>query len=173
MIFDRLRLWVRINNLPFGYMQKKWGTVIASPIGIAGSVPVVDCDNTGRCWGSYMRVRVEVDVDKPLRRGVTVFSQRRNATEWFDLQYEDLPYYCFSCGILGHSSTECKNPGERDDEGKLPYSADKLVAPDERKKKTQGAKSSSGSVSAGHGRSSSPLKERPGQSFSQSGAASG
>jgi hypothetical protein len=85
MIFDRLRLWVRILNLPFGYMQKKWGTVIASPIDIAGSVPVVDCDNTGRCWGSYMRVRVEVDVDKPLRRGVNVFSQCRNATDWGEI----------------------------------------------------------------------------------------
>jgi hypothetical protein len=171
MIFDRLRLWVRILNLPFGYMQKKWGTVIASPIGIAGSVPVVDCDNTGRCWGSYMRVRVEVDVDKPLRRGVTVFSQRRNATDWFNLQYEDLPHYCFSCGILGHSSTDCKNPGEKDDEGKLPYSSDKLVAPDERTKKTQGARSSSGSVSAGQGRySSHAANKKPGQS-SNTGAA--
>jgi hypothetical protein len=29
---------------------------------------------------------------------------------------------------------ECKNPRERDEEGKLPYTADKLCAPDERKK---------------------------------------
>ncbi|KAE8778582.1 hypothetical protein D1007_48482 [Hordeum vulgare] len=110
MVFNRLKVWVRILNLPFGYMQKKFGTAIAGPIGIEGSVPQVDCDATGRCWGSYMRARVEVDVDKPFRRGVTVFSQRRNTTEWFEVQYENLPHYCFSCGILGHSSIECKNP---------------------------------------------------------------
>jgi hypothetical protein len=163
LIFNRMKVWVRILNLPFGYMQKRSGSVIAGSIGVEGSVPVVDCDASGRCWGSYMRVRVEIDVDKPLRRGVTVFSQRRNATDWFELQYEDLPRYCFSCGMIGHSSTACLNPGERDAHGRHPYSADFLCAPDERKKKTQGAQSSSGSVPAGLGRSSSPTKDRSNQ----------
>jgi hypothetical protein len=88
MIFNNMKVWVRIFNLPFGYMQKKWGAMIAQPLCVAGCVPEVDYDATGRCWGSYMRVRIEVDVGKPLRWGVTVFSQRRNATDWFDIQYE-------------------------------------------------------------------------------------
>jgi hypothetical protein len=135
MVFNGMKVWARIINLPFGYMHKRWGAKIAGSLGIEGSISVVDCDATGRCWGSFMRVRVEVDVDKPLWRGITVFSQRRNATEWYEVQYEHLPHYCFSCGIVGNSSVECKNQGERDVEGKLPYSADRLVAPDERKKK--------------------------------------
>jgi hypothetical protein len=138
MTFNRLKNWARIINPPFGYMNKKWGAVIAKSIGVEGSVPVVDCDATGRCWGSYMRARVEVDTDKPLMRGVTVFSQRQNVTEWFDVQYEQLPHFCFVCGILGHSSLECKNPGDRDADGKLPYSSDQMSPPDEKKKKSQG-----------------------------------
>jgi hypothetical protein len=134
MIFNKLKVWVRIFNLPFGYMQKKWGAMIAQPLCVARCVPKVDCDATGRCWGSYMRVRIEVDVGKPLRRGVTVFSQRRNAMDWFDIQYENLPHYYHSCGVLGHSSVECKNPGKRDEEGKLPYSANRLCAPSDKKK---------------------------------------
>ncbi|KAM0863733.1 hypothetical protein ACQ4PT_044379 [Festuca glaucescens] len=64
-----------------------------------------------------------------------------------------------------------ENPGERDVDGKLPYSADRLCAPDE-KKKNQGARSSSGSFSAGHGRASpQPGNEMPGQSANVSGAA--
>jgi hypothetical protein len=153
-------------------MHKRWGAKIAGSLGIEGSIPVVDCDATGRCWGSFMRVRVEVDVDKPLRRGITVFSQCRNATEWYEVQYEHLPHYCFSCGIVGHSSVECKNPRERDVEGKLPYSADRLVAPDERKKKPQGTNSSSGSVSAGQGNTSSQTnREKPAQPVGKSAAA--
>jgi hypothetical protein len=171
MIFNRLKVWVRIINLPFGYMNKKWGTLIAGPIGCEGSVPSVDCDASGRCWGSFMRARVELNVDEPLRRGVTIFSQRRNATDWFDVQYENLPRFCFSCGLIGHSSTECKNPGERDVDGKLPYSADRLCAPDEWKKKNQGPKPSSGSASTEQGRTSVPTNERPGQSTNKSGAA--
>jgi hypothetical protein len=42
---------------------------------------VVDCDSTGRCWGSFLRARVEIVVDQPLKWGVTVFSSRRNATD--------------------------------------------------------------------------------------------
>jgi hypothetical protein len=171
MVFNKLRVWVRLINLPFGYMQNKWGAVIARPLCVDGSVPEVDCDATGRCWGSYMRVCIEIDVNEPLRRGVTVFSQRHKVTEWFNIQYECLPHYCHSCGVLGHSSIECKNPGERDEDGKLPYSSDRVLAPDERKNKFQGAKSSSGSVSTGQGRASTPMKERPDQSLNKNGAA--
>jgi hypothetical protein len=112
-----------------------------------------------------MRARVEVDTDKPLMRGVTVFSQRRNVTEWFDVQYEQLPHYCFACGILGHSSLECQNPGDRDADGKLPYSSDRMSPPDEKKKKSQGTRSASDSTSASQGRSFQQAPyERPGQS---------
>uniref|UniRef100_A0ACD5YCK1 Uncharacterized protein n=1 Tax=Avena sativa TaxID=4498 RepID=A0ACD5YCK1_AVESA len=170
MVFKCLKVWIRIINLPFGYMHRRWGEAIVGPIGMVGSVPLVDCDATGRCWGSYMRVRVEIDVHKPLMRGVTVFSQRLNVTEWFDVQYENLPHYCFSCGILGHGSTECKDPGEREADGRHPYSADRLCTPDDRKKKYSGAKMSSGSASAGQGRSSTPVKEKPSQSHNNGGA---
>jgi hypothetical protein len=112
MIFNSLKLWVRIINLPFGYMHKRWGTMIASSIGVADIVPVVDYDDTGRCWGSYKCSRVEIDIDKPLKRGVTMFSQHRNATDWFDLQYENLPHYCLLVVSLDtrqlHARTQVK-----------------------------------------------------------------
>jgi hypothetical protein len=71
-------------------------------------------------------------------RGVAVFSQRRKVTEWFDVQYEEVPHYCFSLVI---ASLGCKNLGERVAEAKLPYCADRLCAPDDKKKKTQGTRS--------------------------------
>ncbi|KAM0897654.1 hypothetical protein ACQ4PT_022424 [Festuca glaucescens] len=41
MIFYKLKVWVTILNLPFGYMQKWSGTAIASSIGVDGSIPGV------------------------------------------------------------------------------------------------------------------------------------
>uniref|UniRef100_A0ACD6A198 Uncharacterized protein n=1 Tax=Avena sativa TaxID=4498 RepID=A0ACD6A198_AVESA len=121
VVFNGLKIWARIINLPFGYMHKKWGGKIAGSLGIEGSVPVVDCDGTGRCWGSFMR---------------------------------------------------CKDPGERDENGRLPYSADRLLAPDERRKKQQGNNSSGGSVSAGQSQSSTqgiPKQSRAGQPSAKEG----
>jgi hypothetical protein len=66
MVFNGLKVWARIINLPFGYMHKRWGAMTAGSQGMEVIVPSVDCDDTGRCRGSYMCVRVEVDVNKPL-----------------------------------------------------------------------------------------------------------
>jgi hypothetical protein len=48
-----------------------------------------------------MCLKVEVKVDEPLMRVVTVFSNRLQSTESYAVQYERLPTYYFSCGLLG------------------------------------------------------------------------
>jgi hypothetical protein len=46
MVFNGMKVWGRIINLPFGYMHKRWGAKIARSLGIEGSIPVVDSDAT-------------------------------------------------------------------------------------------------------------------------------
>jgi hypothetical protein len=53
---------------------------------------------------------------------------------FFDIMYERMPMFCFSCGLIGHSSLVCHNPAVRDKEGKLPWHGEKLCVPDIRKK---------------------------------------
>jgi hypothetical protein len=83
--------------------------------------------------GGYLRVRITVDVDKPLRRGILINSAARKSRDWYEIQYEHVPHFCFSYGRLGHSELFCPTPGQRDDEGKWPFGTG-LRAPDERKK---------------------------------------
>ena len=40
---------------------------------------------------------------------------------FYEIQYENLPYFCFSCGLLGHADSYCPNPASRDANGRLPY----------------------------------------------------
>ncbi|KAM0841990.1 hypothetical protein ACQ4PT_058650 [Festuca glaucescens] len=137
VVFDRLAIWARIISLPNRLMTADRGMVIAAPIGV---VKRVESDALGRCWGGYMRLRVEVKVDEPLMRAVTVFSSRLQIAESFAVQYERLPIYCFSCGLLGHSTLACPNPADRDEFGELPYSAKRLSA-DDPSRKSGGSKS--------------------------------
>ncbi|RLN35205.1 hypothetical protein C2845_PM03G24450 [Panicum miliaceum] len=60
----------------------------------------------------------------------------RQRKEWYDVVYERLPFFRFSCGIIGHSEIECPTPATPDEKGCLPYS-EKLRAPEERRFKNQ------------------------------------
>ena len=63
-----------------------------------------------RSWqfdqAKFMRVRVDLEIDKPLRRGayITSFDGERL---WLSFKYEQLPTVCFICGKLGHDNKHC------------------------------------------------------------------
>ncbi|CAD6213027.1 unnamed protein product [Miscanthus lutarioriparius] len=143
--FDYMSIWVRIYNIPFGLMNGKWGYVIAKKI---GPVEKLEVDDQDRAWGAYLRAKVQINITKPLMRGVSIFSTKRQAKEWYEVRYEKLPNYCYSCGIIGYSSVECLTPAERDADGLLPYSGD-LRVPDDRKKRPSDDVNGQSSTTAG------------------------
>ncbi|CAN6169074.1 unnamed protein product [Urochloa humidicola] len=153
--FAKMEMWVRILNLPFGWMNERRGSRAA---GLVGEVIKVDADKDGDASGPFLRARVAIEVDKPLHRGVFLQTDRKSLPEWFDIQFEKLPFFCFSCGIMGHLTQECPTPAPKNVVGELPYEL-KLRAPEERKKKpmsfSQAAAESFGSSSAGERRSGS------------------
>ncbi|CAM0945808.1 unnamed protein product [Alopecurus aequalis] len=149
--FDRMTIWARILALPNRLMNSERGFAIAEPIGV---VKKVESDALGRCWGGYMRVRVEIEVKDPLVRYVTVFSKKLQRTESFAVQYEKLPLYCFFCGLLGHTKLACLNPVDADEDGELPYSAKRILVPNDFTKKSGNDPSTGGDASAPNSRSS-------------------
>jgi hypothetical protein len=167
MVFDRLIVWARIENLPFRLMNSEWGWEIAGRI---GKVLRIEADSQGRCWGNYMCVQVVVDIENPLMRGVTVQSARWQVTEWYTVVYERLSLFCSHCGLIKHSTLECRTLADRESDGRLPYSPDRLCAQDDQKKNSTSSRSEGSSFSSSknhgeHGRHAEAVGSQKCQNF--------
>lgn len=56
--------------------------------------------------GNFMRVRVEVDITKPLGRGRKI-SWDHLGEGWAVFMYERLPNICYKCGLVSHDDKGC------------------------------------------------------------------
>nr|XP_020171375.1 uncharacterized protein LOC109756956 [Aegilops tauschii subsp. strangulata] len=119
-------IWVRLYGIPMGSMCKETGEDIGKEI---GEVIDVDVDDCGMAAGDYMRVKVRLDISKPLMRGIIAFDdvedegEESNDKVVFEgddgkeeqgrreitLKYEYLPDFCYLCGIIGHNDKACPN----------------------------------------------------------------
>lgn len=60
-----------------------------------GKVVDVDTDVDDTCWGNYLRVRIEIPLNKPIVRGRTVTMKGEKL--WIPFKYEQLQRICFKC----------------------------------------------------------------------------
>lgn len=92
-----------MHDLQTGFMTERILKVVGNYIGVF----VESCPRnvTGE-WRDYMRVRVTLDPDKPLKRRTKI---RQSGEKWFwiNFKYENVPNFCFICGLLGHSEKFC------------------------------------------------------------------
>ncbi|XVF09493.1 hypothetical protein REPUB_Repub07fG0097900 [Reevesia pubescens] len=64
-------------------------------------------DNNSSKIGSFLRLRVELDITKPLRRCILLVGTKGKGNMCGRLRYERLHIFCFECGILRHIEVEC------------------------------------------------------------------
>ena len=59
--------------------------------------------------GNFVRVRVKIDVTKPLKNAVSLVIKKKDSVQRliFRVKYERLPDWCTVCGYLGHLFKEC------------------------------------------------------------------
>ena len=101
--FQYSPFWIRVFNIPIKSMNSFVGTRIANEIGVS---ILVDAPKSGLAWGPFLRIWVDIDITKPLMRGIII--QIEGAEKcWVFFKYERLPTFCYRCGILGHQDREC------------------------------------------------------------------
>ncbi|KAK9999247.1 hypothetical protein SO802_018850 [Lithocarpus litseifolius] len=104
--FTHSPFWVQVWGLPFEHMKEEAGKDVGKNLG-----RYIETDK--RSWLSeqakFMRVCVDLPIDKSLRRGGKIFNLDGDKV-WISFRYERLPNFCFHCGILGHDQKHCPNP---------------------------------------------------------------
>ncbi|CAM8880609.1 unnamed protein product [Rhodiola kirilowii] len=102
---NRLGVWAQMHNLPVGAMlnEKECGEKLARYVGKFIRVSQSETEGARK---RFIRVRVEVEVDKPLINGF--FLRRLNKDPlWISVKYERLPECCSKCGRLSHAAESC------------------------------------------------------------------
>ena len=102
-LFSHVSFWVQLHNLPIRRMTEEAATAIGRSIGYVEKVAASDDERGGE---NCMRIRVRVDVTRPLCRGRLVKLEVRK-TGWVAFRYERLPNFCYWCGLFDHGEKDC------------------------------------------------------------------
>lgn len=89
--------------MPAGFMSPIIGQHLGNFI---GEFEEYDDNNNAGIWRTFMRIKVKLDVRKPLKKEKKV---RHTGGDWKTVRfkYERLGNFCFLCGILGHTDQFC------------------------------------------------------------------
>ncbi|TXG57136.1 hypothetical protein EZV62_018449 [Acer yangbiense] len=109
MEFNRTEFWVQIHNLPILCMSEEIGLFLGNMI---GEVRNVDLDARKNGSSRFIRVRVGIKVDEPLKRSLRVDLLGDRKITTMLLRYERVPDFYYKCNRLGHNIGECSNTGD-------------------------------------------------------------
>jgi len=99
-----VQFWIQIHDIPIGLMSEKVGKDIGNFI---GEFLEYDAKNNSNHLRSYMRIRVLLDVTKPLKRQKKI-KKPGGDSGYIRFKYERLGNYCYFCGMLGHIEDFCE-----------------------------------------------------------------
>jgi hypothetical protein len=104
MDFSNAFFWIQLHGMPLTCMNREVGLRIGRSI---GTVEDIDVTGDGVGWGRCLRIRVSIDITKPLERGRAIVLNGKSI--WISLKYEKLPQFCYHCGKIYHADKACPN----------------------------------------------------------------
>ncbi|KAK9009196.1 hypothetical protein V6N11_035741 [Hibiscus sabdariffa] len=113
-----MTIWIRVYRLPLRAMNKDMGLRLGNSVGTAMGV---DHHIEGGNMGEFLRILVQVDIRKPLRRCVLLGAALGKPATPCPLRYERLPEFCYYCGLVGHGLAACPSKPADLDNKQLQY----------------------------------------------------
>jgi hypothetical protein len=85
-------------------MSRENGELIGDEV---GEFLEVEVGEDGMAVGEFLRIRVRIDIGKPLMRGKMLEMGENMLPKWCPFEYEFLPDFCYTCGRIGHCERAC------------------------------------------------------------------
>ncbi|TXG54000.1 hypothetical protein EZV62_019256 [Acer yangbiense] len=101
--FDRAELWVQIHDIPIMCMNRRTARWLAEQIGGVIEIP----SDSRECWGQFLRVKILLDITKPLKRWLRLKLDKSDNIVVVGLKYKRLSDFCFVYGRIRHVVKEC------------------------------------------------------------------
>lgn len=98
-----ISFWIQVYGLPGNLMSEQVGKQLGD---FFGKFVSYDPNNNSSIWRECMRIKILVDVRKPLKRKKKIC--RKNGAECIvQCKYERLGEFCFVCGMVTHTERFC------------------------------------------------------------------
>lgn len=99
-----VNIWIQIHGLPSGFMTETVGKLLGN---FFGEFLLYDQKNDSSLWRDCMRLKIKLDVSKPLKRKKKITN--RNGKEFVvQCKYERLGEFYFVCGMVTHTDRFCR-----------------------------------------------------------------
>ena len=102
-MFSHRSFWVQLHNLPIRRRTEEATESIGRSIGLVEKVAASEDERGAE---NCMRVRIRLEVNRPLCRGRLVKFED-GIKGWVAFRYERLPNFCYWCGCLDHGEKDC------------------------------------------------------------------
>ncbi|PPS01653.1 hypothetical protein GOBAR_AA19008 [Gossypium barbadense] len=103
--FRMTPFWLRVYNLPLEFMDRQMAIDVGNAL---GELVAIDWKDRFGGWTEFMRIKVRIDILKPLRRVVRIVD-KDGGERIGVIKYERLPDFCYFCWLIGHILKRCNN----------------------------------------------------------------
>lgn len=102
--FQHVPLWIQVWGLPLHCKTIAMGMQLGAQIGTVEETAIYDYPDNAK----ILKIKVQFNINDPIRPGMYI-GNGNDGINWVDFRYENLPLFCFSCGLIGHSAENCED----------------------------------------------------------------
>jgi hypothetical protein len=114
MDFKHVPMWIQLWGLPIHCKTTTMGRHLGAQLGKVEDVGLYDYPQKAR----IVKIKVKLNVEEPIRAGLFI-GNPKDGINWVDFRYENLPMFCFGCGLIGHNEDKCSDPYVPQSEGEV------------------------------------------------------